>query len=142
MNKSDLKDWTRDMLEAEIINMNTKNFHLQNEVNNLQESNGKLQSQIESLKSKFNIIQTVGKEFLWAGYGKEKHVAPALDINKPKYEIGWNDIREKCLNITHGLKDASINKNINFDKKDFIEDIEFIIQKHPWMLYIIRNSND
>ena len=26
MNKSDLKDWTRDMLEAEIINMNTKNF--------------------------------------------------------------------------------------------------------------------
>lgn len=49
MNKSDLKEWTRDMLESEIVNMNHKNFRLQNEVNNLRESNGRLLAQNESL---------------------------------------------------------------------------------------------
>lgn len=54
MNKSDLREWTRDMLETEIINMNAKNFLLQNEVNNLRESNRKLKAQIESSKIQFN----------------------------------------------------------------------------------------
>lgn len=58
MNKSDLKDWTREMLESEIINMNDKNFSLQNEVNNLREQNGRLKSQLESETSKIKELQT------------------------------------------------------------------------------------
>ena len=57
MNKSDLKDWTRDMLESEIVNMNAKNFQLQNEVNNLRESNGRLKAQIESSNNQYKELK-------------------------------------------------------------------------------------
>lgn len=53
MDKTELKNWTRDMLEVEVINMNQKNFQLQNEVNNLRESNGRLQSQIKFVEIQF-----------------------------------------------------------------------------------------
>lgn len=57
MNKSDLKEWTRDMLESEIVNMNHKNFQLQNEVNNLKESNGRLLAQNESLNIRLKELE-------------------------------------------------------------------------------------
>lgn len=61
MNKSDLKDWTRDMLESEIINMNAKNFQMQNEINNLKESKIILQTQVETLKLEIARLRKVEK---------------------------------------------------------------------------------
>lgn len=81
MNKSDLKDWTRDMLESEIVNMNAKNFQLQNEVNNLRESNGRLIAQVESSKIQFKELE-----------GKYKVVKRELETSKNnKKTKGEND---------------------------------------------------
>lgn len=62
MNKSDLKDWTRDMLEFEIINMNAKNFQMQREINNLKESKSMLQTHIQKLELDIERLKNVKKE--------------------------------------------------------------------------------
>lgn len=103
MNKTDLKDWTRDMLEAEIINMNTKNFRLQSEVNNLRESNGRLQSQLESLKIQIKEKQhgdsSNEKYRLWAGCQKEEEVQRQEQNNKES-KSNYDDVPINiCLDL-------------------------------------------
>lgn len=93
MNKSDLKDWTRDMLETEIINMNAKNFHLQSEVNNLRESNGRLQSQLESLQIQMKEKKHENNYF---GDGRKNKKEDVDELKKIKQN--YIDIISKLVN--------------------------------------------
>lgn len=103
MNKTDLKDWTRDMLEAEIINMNAKNFRLQSEVNNLRESNRRLQSQLESEKVQF-------KE------DRDKNNSFKRDCFQNSKEDKKQDIKEKNRNIKEmGSNHDDISDNMYLD---------------------------
>lgn len=52
MKKEDLKDWSRDRLETEIVNLSDKNFSLEQRGNQYEESNGRMKCKMESIRNK------------------------------------------------------------------------------------------
>lgn len=112
MNKSVLKDWTRDELENEIIKMDDENFHLQMNVKILEETVRRLESQKVQIKS----IQLDNSELNQAvqQWIREKNVAAS------KKEVGNNNI------LNPGYKNKLEKTGLEFKSDDNI-DIESII---------------
>lgn len=112
MNKSYLKDWTRDELENEIIKMDDENFHLQMNVKILEETVRRLESQKVQIKS----IQLDNSELNQAvqQWIREKNVAAS------KKEVDNNNL------LNPGYKNELEKTGLEFKSDDNI-DIESII---------------
>lgn len=57
MRKEDLKDWTRDRLKDEIINLSDKNFNLEWRIKQFEESEGRWKCENQSLKMEIEKLE-------------------------------------------------------------------------------------
>lgn len=57
MRKEDLKDWTRDRLKDEVVNLSEKNFHLEWRIKQFEESEGRWKCEIESFRTENNELR-------------------------------------------------------------------------------------
>lgn len=95
MNKTELINWTREMLEAEIINMNEKNFQLQSEVNNLRESNARIQEQIK-LATSPDPLSLATPNGLYFEINGIEYNSQLLVNEYEKLKLEVQRLREKC----------------------------------------------
>lgn len=56
MKKEDLKHWTRDRLETEILNLSDKNFHLELRIGDYEEIEGRYKSENECLRKEISEV--------------------------------------------------------------------------------------
>lgn len=62
MRKEDLKSWTREQMEYEILNLSDKNWNLEFRVNNYEESEGRLKDRNKSLEQKVESLDSENRQ--------------------------------------------------------------------------------